>query len=188
MKTKKFDNEGKHIPLEQYYSFHVSYEEDNFESEEKLENALPLIGSICVLFNGLERTVDELICNIISDRSDHMGLLIIKNYSFSQKIELLKTFCLNFLSEDNPKEKKLLKKFNIITKRLNKLNEYRNAVIHGDWENIDKESFIPSKIKFNKGLILEYRLFPEKKLHEIIEMINDVREELCVFGEEYSEI
>lgn len=57
---------------------HLSHEiEDEDRAEAHRDDSLPLIGLIVMYFNAVEKSLDSLICEIISDRTDAPGLIVI---------------------------------------------------------------------------------------------------------------
>jgi len=72
----------KDVPVEQYV-----FMTDNLEgaSEEFFDESAPLIGSIVHSFNDLEESLNSALCQIITDRTDVPGLVVIQNFLTPQK-------------------------------------------------------------------------------------------------------
>ena len=78
---------------------HLSHDiEDEEESELYLDKCLPLIGYITMWFNGLEKSLDNIICQIFTDRTDSTGLIVLHKMTYSAKVDLLKRFSDDFHS------------------------------------------------------------------------------------------
>jgi len=68
---------------------HLSHEiEDETKAEEYIEEALPLIGLIVLYFNSLESSLDSILCQNFTDRTDSTGLIVLSNLNFSSKVNL----------------------------------------------------------------------------------------------------
>lgn len=66
---------------------HLSHDiEDEDKAEEYLEESLPLIGLVVMYFNSLEKSLDSFICEIVSDRSDAPGLIVIQKLMYAAKV------------------------------------------------------------------------------------------------------
>ena len=78
---------------------HLSHDiEDEEEADKYLDNSLPLIGYITMWFNGLEKSLDHIICEIFTDRTDSTGLIVLHKLSYSAKVDLFKRFSDDFHS------------------------------------------------------------------------------------------
>ena len=86
---------SKKKQFEQYLHHDIELEDD---PEKYLNVALPFIGHIVMHFNSLEQSLDSIICENISDRTDSAGLLILHKMNYSTKVELLKRFSDDFHS------------------------------------------------------------------------------------------
>ena len=69
---------------------HLSHEiDDKKKAEEYIENAIPFIGLIIMYFNSLESSLDSVLCENFTDRTDSTGLTVLNKMGFSTKIDLL---------------------------------------------------------------------------------------------------
>lgn len=57
-------------------------------SDEFLEETAPLIGYLVHNFNALDAALNSNICELINDRSDTKGAIVIHKMNFSAKIDL----------------------------------------------------------------------------------------------------
>lgn len=174
-------NMQKH--LEQYLSHDI---EDEEKAEEYLNGLLPLIGQVVMNFNGLESELDSLICEIISDRTDSFGLIVLHKMNYSTKVDLLGRFCDEFgrhFTSENEHYQDLIS-------RLKAAGRLRNNVVHADWESTNEEGFTYVKLNINKkdGIMQEYVQFSEESLEQIIELIRKVRIQLDNYWERRDEI
>lgn len=80
--------------FEQYLHYDIQLEDD---PERYLDIALPLIGHVVMYFNSLEQSLDKIICENISDRSDSSGLIILHEMNYSTKVHLLTGFVMTFI-------------------------------------------------------------------------------------------
>ena len=79
----------KEIPVGQY-----AFETKNIEgaSEDFLEKTAPLIGYIVHSFNTLEELLNSAICELINNRADTIGLLVICRMNYAAKVDLFRRF------------------------------------------------------------------------------------------------
>ncbi len=76
---------------------HLSHEiEDEDAVESYLDESLPLVGHVVMYFNALEKSLDSMICEIVTDRTDVSGLITIAKLSYGAKVDLFKRFCDDF--------------------------------------------------------------------------------------------
>lgn len=160
---------------------HLYHEiEDEEKTEEYLDTSLPLIGFIVMYFNGLEKALDSIICEIFTDRTDSTGLIVLHKMSYSTKVDLFKRFsdefhlCLDLMLEDYQK----------LIANLHECGRLRNLVVHADWENTDNDGYTYVNLKISKnGMQQEYLQFSEDSLKEIIDLILDTRENIYEYWE-----
>ncbi len=160
---------------------HLYHEiEDEEKTEEYLDTSLPLIGFVVMYFNGLEKALDSIICEIFTDRTVSTGLIVLHKMSYSTKVDLFKRFsdefhlCLELIIEDYQK----------LIADLHECGRLRNLVVHADWENTDDDGYTYVNLKISKnGLEQEYLQFSEESLKEIIDLILDTRENLYGYWE-----
>lgn len=72
---------------------HIYHEiEDEEKVEDYLDSCIPLIGLIVMYFNGLEKSLDSIICEIFTDRSASTGLIVLHKMAYATKVDLFKRF------------------------------------------------------------------------------------------------
>lgn len=70
---------------------HLTHDiDDGDRAEEYLDESLPLIGLVVMYFNSLEKSLASLICEVISDRTDAPGLIVIQKLMYAVKVDLFK--------------------------------------------------------------------------------------------------
>lgn len=155
---------------------HLSHEiEDEDKVWEYLDNSLPNIGLIVMYFNGLESLLDQMLCEMFTERTDRTGLIVLQNMQYSSKVNLFSRFSnelhSNF-SEVPPSYEKLLDK-------LREAARLRNIVVHADWENTDDDGYTYVNIKFSdNGMEQEYIQLSAESLENIVDTILDARKRL----------
>lgn len=160
---------------------HLYHEiEDEEKTEEYLKTSLPLIGFVVMYFNGLEKALDSIICEIFTDRTDSTGLIVLHKMSYSTKVDLFKRFsdefhtCLELIIDD----------YQELIANLHECGRLRNLVVHADWENTDDNGYTYVNLRISKnGMEQEYLQFSEESLKEIIDLILDTRENLYGYWE-----
>ncbi len=160
---------------------HLYHEiEDEEKAEEYLDNALPFIGVIVMYFNSLESSLDAILCENFTDRSDRTGLIVLSNMNYSSKVELFKRFCDNFQVGLN----KQLDGYESLINNLKESGRLRNLVVHANWDTTDEEGYTYVKLKMSKhGMKQEYVQFTEESLQKILELILKTRSTLGDFWE-----
>lgn len=129
---------------------------DTENGYDHIEDFIPWIGEIVVAFNGLEASLDSVLCETFSDRSDQKGLLVLHSMMYSTKVDLYKKFNDDFIRAfewDIPSYKKLIS-------ALKECGVLRNKVVHANWEYTDEEGYTQVKFKVgNEGLSMSYASF-----------------------------
>lgn len=164
---------------------HLYHEiEDEDKTEEYLDNSLPLIGLIVMYFNGLEKSLDGIICEIFTDRTDSTGLIVLHKMSYSTKVDLFKRFSDDFHSGCNIK----IDEYETLINNLKETGRLRNLVVHADWENTDDDGYTYVNLRISaSGMEQEYIQFSENSLKEIIELIFKTRRLLDDYWEKRNE-
>lgn len=172
IKTKKFE---QHL-------YHDAFGQE--DSQKYLKKTLPIVGRIVMYFNGLESELDSVICEIIHDRTDTFGLIILEKMNFSAKVDLFKRFNHNFSHSTSIK----LPSYKKIVENLKKCGELRNLVVHAEWGNTDLDGYTYVKLRINmNGMQQEYVQFTEESLQEIEALILSTRTQLDIFWEKRNE-
>lgn len=169
-------------PLGQYIGSNHEYDGS---VEMFLEETAPLIGNIVHSFNSLDSTLNSTICEIINNRSDLTGAIVLYKMNFSAKIDLFHRLVrsMEVLIEKN------LPSFPNLVENLKKCGTLRNAVIHAEWDSLDEDGYAYVKMNFVKeGLQQQYWQFTPKSLVEIEELIINTDDEFVVFQNEIQEL
>lgn len=164
--------------FEQHLYHEIEGEEEVID--EHLYNSFPLIGIIVMFFNGLEKSIDEKICEIISERSDSLGLIVIHKMSYSSKVDLFKRF-----SDEYHRCTRVVDSYDGLIANLKEAGRLRNLAIHADWESTDDDKYTYVNFKISaSGMEQEYVQFSEDSLMEIIKLITETRKQLNKYWDE----
>ena len=155
---------------------HLYHEiEDEIKTEEYLSKSLPLIGLVVMNFNGLEKSLDKIICEIFTDRTDSTGLIVLHKMTYSTKTDLFKRFSEDFHNCIDLQ----IDKFENLINNLKESGRLRNLVVHADWENTDDDGYTYVNLKISiKNMEQEYLQFSEESLEQIINLILETRQQL----------
>lgn len=160
---------------------HLSHDiEDEDIAEEYLDDSLPLIGLVVMYFNSLEKSLDSVICEIISDRSDVPGLIVIQKLMYAAKVDLFKQFSDEFHScfDSSPAD------FNDFVSELIEVGKLRNLVVHADWSNTDEEGYTFVRLKTSSnGMLQEYVQFSVESLEKLTERLIKANHRLSDYWE-----
>jgi len=119
-------------------------------------------------FNAVEKSLDSFICEVISDRSDTPGLIVIQKLMFSAKLDLFKRFSDDFhlCFAIQPES------FTGLVQELGEIARLRNLVVHADWSSTDEEGYTFVRLKGSKeGMLQEYLQFSVDSLEKLIDRI-----------------
>lgn len=163
---------------------HLSHDiEDEDKAEEYLDESLPLVGLVVMYFNSLEKSLDSFICEIISDRSDEPGLIVIQKLTYAAKVDLFKRFSDEFHSCFSTPEG-----FGDLVGELVEVGRLRNLVVHADWSNTDEEGYTYVRLKTSShGMLQEYVQFSVDSLETLIERLIKTNDRLSDYWEWKSE-
>lgn len=135
-----------------------------------------LIGQFLIDFSYLEYELNVAIAEVVHSDFHETGYVIIEKLTFKNKIELFYKLYVRYESFNDKKNKAVL---DLIRQQLKLINDFRNNVVHANWQTLSKDGFVRTKIvvdneegyvKFKKVL-----LTPEiirKKTKEIEQLIN----------------
>lgn len=160
---------------------HLSHEiDDEDRAEAQLYDSLPLIGLIVMYFNAVEKSLDSMICEIISDRTDAPGVIVIQKLMFNAKLDLFKRFSDDFhqsFSSESPK-------FGNVIRELSEIARLRNLVVHADWGSTDEEGYTFVRLKGTKeGMLQEYVQFSVDSLEKLMSRVIAVNHLLSDYWE-----
>jgi hypothetical protein len=151
---------------------------------EYVENLMPLIGEVVLAFNGLEATLDSLLCETISDRSDQKGLLVLHNMMYATKVDLYKRFNDDFVRMFDWS----IPEYENLISNLKECGTLRNRVVHANWEYTDEDGFTQVRYRMSKeGVEHELWQFSIEAMIKIISKIYEIRTKLGEFDEECSQ-
>ena len=171
---------SKNTPVGQYILDGMGDTEFGYEYVEDL---VPLIGEVVFSFNGLEATLDHMLCETISDRSDQKGLLVLHNMMYATKVDLFKRFSDDFIRMFDW----YIPEYPSLISDLKECGVLRNRVVHANWEYTDEDRFTQVRFRMGKeGLEHELWQFSIESMNEIVQKIYGTRTKLGEFDEECS--
>ena len=135
----------------QYLSHEI---EDEEKAEQYLNNALPFIGLIVMYFNALESSLNSVLCENFTDRSDSTGLIVLNKMNYSAKVDLFKRFCDDFQLGMACK----LDGYDKLIEDLNESAKLRNLIVHANWESTDEEGYTYVRLKMTKQGMQQVRI------------------------------
>lgn len=155
--------------------------EDEDAAERYLDESLPLVGLVVMYFNALEKSLDSFICEIVSDRTDEPGLIVIHGTQYSTKVDLFKRFCESFngaFGIEPPAYKGLID-------GLLEMGRLRNIVVHADWQSTDEEGYTFVRIKIlDKAIHQEYAQLSADALETVLARIVEINHQLSDYQQE----
>jgi hypothetical protein len=116
---------------------------DNDYLEKVMGTYSRLIGLFLIKFSCLEHAVNVAIADIIHDDAHDTGYIIIERLTAGNKIDLFYRLYLQLAAVTNKKWKERLSK---IKKQLEEMNSFRNKIVHANWQSLDKDRFVRTKI------------------------------------------
>ena len=172
----------KHRPFTQYLAHGV---EDEDKAWEHIDESLPRIGLLVMYFNGLEKLLDRMLCEMFSDRTDTPGLIVLQNMHYSAKVNLFARF-----SDDLHRAVgRVPVQYDKLIDKLREAARQRNIVVHADWENTDEEGFTFTNIRFSDGgMQQEYVQLSPDALEAILGTILGARVQLGHYYEAKAEL
>lgn len=148
---------------------------DTDDAYDYVRDLMPGIGEVVIWFNSLESQIDHILCRYISDRSDHMGLMVVSSMMYATKIDLFEKFTADFLRSSNQP----LEWFPQLMSDLRECGTLRNKVVHANWLYTDDDGYTQVKIKFGKqGLEHELTQFTRESMNSIVAKIEGARTDL----------
>lgn len=168
------------------YVQHLDHEiDDEDKIWDYLDDSLPNVGLIVMYFNGLEKSLDRMLCVTFSDRTDTTGLIVLQNMHYSAKVNLFSRFS----DELHRAVGEVPKPYFGLLENLRNAAKQRNIVVHADWENTDEEGYTYSTIRFlDGGMEQEYVQLTSSTLESIVDTILAARKQLGEYWDERAEI
>ncbi len=103
----------------------------------------PLVGRFLILFSILEHELNQCIADIINDRANHFGYIIIEKMTTYNKIDLFYKMYLGLSTFTTSRHIYDLKKIN---ENLEGMNSFRNNIVHANWQTLSADGFVRTKI------------------------------------------
>lgn len=134
------------------------------------------VGRYIILFSYLEHNINQLIANLINERTDELGYLVTTKMTMVNKIDLISRFAQLGSARDVEEYKKLEK----LSQKLKDANEFRNVIAHANWASMQEDGIVRIKTKVDEtnGVWFENRKVDTKeicsKCHKLDDLINDM--------------
>lgn len=150
------------------------------------------IGKLLMSFSFLEQSLNDALCYLINNRTDSVGILIIRKMFFKQKLNLYKDMIFELITNcvSNPaKNKRILDKANNIIRKAEELSEFRNRIVHTDWTTVDIDNFYTvsietdnkketnihyKKMKITPSIIIKFVRQNEALRDKLYELVEDI--------------
>jgi len=165
--------------LEQYDYY------DDTQIEKAFDKYSKLIGAFLIRFSQIEHDLNIYIAETFIDDDHSKGYRLIKNLSFSNKIQLFYEIFLEIATFTNLKNKVKLKR---IIESLKEINTFRNKLAHANWSTLTKKGFVRTKIVSNNedGTIqfINVKILP-RDIKKFIENIESIIDDLADYNENY---
>jgi hypothetical protein len=166
------------------YIGQYSFETKNLEGDidEFLDSVAPEIGYLIFDFNSLEESLTSLLCMIINDRTDSIGLIITHGMSYSAKVDLFK----RYVEHAQAIAENEIEGHKDVMAELRECGTLRNLVVHAEWGSADVDGYTLIKVKVKQGeLIQEYVQFDSQSLKKIRTRINTLTDRLFEYEQNY---
>ena len=179
METHKIDSDEHYNP--RFYK-PVAY--------EILEEYYPLIGQVIASFNSLEDDINEALVDYINNKIDEIGWTIIADMPFYSKLhlwnKLIELWARQDLEINEPEIQFFLNDAQNIFKKINRLSELRNKIVHADWDNMNEKLFAKSKAKTGKkGIEHIYLSINSEEFEKITDQLDEVSKEFYSFNKKF---
>jgi hypothetical protein len=136
-------------------------------------------------FNGLESSLNNALCEIFTDRTDSVGLIVLHKMNYSSKVDLFKRFSDDFHYGMGAN----IEGYDELIRELKEAGRLRNLVVHADWENTDDDGYTYVDLKITKsGMTQEYAQFSEDSLRKILEVIFGAHKRLSAYWESREQV
>ena len=150
---EKIRLETKRVYIGQYGGSEDDSVVGEFETiENQHKKYSSAVGSFIISFAQLEDSVDNDLATAINERMHEPGYRIIKYLSFRDKINLLNDDYVAFIKYciSGSNKIRLLAENKVIHDKLCELSEFRNKVVHANWQSLDSSGYVRTKIVENK--------------------------------------
>lgn len=157
------------VPFGQHLGDRTEIEDDDL-AEKYLRDALPLIGEVVFAFSTLERMLARHLCEIINDRTDEPGLIVLQGMMFRQRVDLFERLCRSFHAAfASPAEHAAHTLLGPLVAELREVGEMRNRVVHADWGSIDDRGFAFVKVNMTaRGLHEDHMRVDQESLDALV--------------------
>lgn len=135
----------KKITSEQWsYFYYAEPDTDGFDGFDVVWNEIaPLIGICLINFSELENELEHSLYEMISLRSDQLGMVITREMTFEQKMQAyVDALRLTNLENDSQHQSDISQ----LKTHLKRAGELRNVIAHAKWPSYTEEGYVFSRI------------------------------------------
>jgi len=146
LQDKPLKLDSKLIPSEQYNNFEYADPDiDGFDGFDKIWNTLSQTIGIClIVFSELEDALEYHLHELISNRSDQLGMIITRQMTYIQKVTLF----IDLLRAISPNEgENYTRDIAMLKKHLVRATEIRNIIAHAKWPSITRDGYVFSSVE-----------------------------------------
>jgi hypothetical protein len=124
------------------------FETDNYDGpvHQFLDETAPHIGYITHIFNLLDGGLNDVICELINEREEELGTIVMHHFTFASKIDLF--YRLVRYLEIN--QNKYIPVFNALVEDLRICDCLINAMVHAEWANMMEKGYDKVKMRSDK--------------------------------------
>ncbi len=108
------------------------------------------IGLFLIAFSSLESSLDNMLAELINNRSHEPGLRIVKYLNIRVKINIARDHYSRMVKFALKGKQKKQKDSEIIFNKLEEISEFRNKIAHGHWVTLEKDGFVRINTKEEK--------------------------------------
>lgn len=145
IRANPFQLSSKTIPSAQYNDFSYAHPDlDGFDGFDKVWNTLsPEIGTCIIVYSELEDALETHLHELISDRSDQLGMMATRQMTYIQKVNLY----IDLLRVHVSAEENYLSDVDMLKKHLVRAAETRNIIAHARWPSVTREGYVFSSLE-----------------------------------------
>ena len=147
-----------------------------------------ILGEFLISFSILEQELNLIIADFVSDRAHETGYVVIEKLTTNNKIDLFYKMYVRLESLNDKKNKAVLDE---IRNQLDKINIFRNNIVHANWQSFTKDGYVRTKIvvdtdegfvKFKK-VLMNSKIIKQKikEIDRLSEKIDEYKEKAFQF-------
>lgn len=170
-------------------------DDDDIDEKEKsifFKKLKYRIGNITILFNSLEREIEEYILDTLNERGEDSRIwIILQDLSSYKKIIWLKKIFLDMAKHLDKETDKIVAEINNLFTQIDDCRVKRNSYIHTNYLNNMNLKYFETKVKHIKKQNQYLRIKKHIKLTDIETLANNIEKcsnDLYEFSERFNEL